>query len=108
MPDEDADSILEAIVDEICQEIAENFVSEGMETMWGMVGNAGQESLISDIEGDYMDQVDSVADGEFDPVESDHPEAVGIITDVGNAYLAAGAAICELIRQITDIADLFF
>lgn len=101
------DDLLEVIVEEICQEIAESFVSEAIDTMWGMVANDGQESLISEIEGDYADQVEGVSEGDFEPVESSHPEAVGIITDTGNAICSAGAEICNQIRNAASLEDLF-
>lgn len=96
---------LDEIIDEICENIAEMVVEAGMETMWSMVVNAGQETLVGDIEGDYLDQVEAVAEGEFEPVDTDVPEAIGIICDVGNAYLAAGAEICNQIREAANLLD---
>lgn len=95
-------SILDELIEELCNEVAEYFVSEAVETMWGMVANAGQEAIIGDCEGDFLDQVEDISNGDFEEVESGHPEAVGIITDTGNAICGAGAQICDFIRNIED------
>lgn len=101
------DELIELLVEEICNEIAESFVNEAIDTMWGMVGNAGQEAIIGDCTGDFEEQVENISQGDFDEVVSGHPEAVSIITDTGNAICATGAEICDNIRDAASILDLF-
>lgn len=95
-------------IDEICNEIAEDAVSNAIDYMFGSCVNEGQESLVGDVSGEFEDQAENIADGEFYPVSSEHPEAIGLMVDVANEICASGAHICGLIRAGEQIGNILF
>lgn len=99
---------MDEIADAICAEIAEGMVMSAIDTMAGMCVNEGQSSLIDSCAGDYEDQIEDVANGDFSAVESDHPEAVGGITEVGNMICETAAEICDAVRAFFEALDFFF
>lgn len=95
-------------IDMLCTDVADSFVNEAAQMAWGMVGNAGQEALVSDIEGDIYSSWDDVYNGTGGiSIESDHPEAIGIICEVVSLLLEVGAGQCRFIRETTTWADVF-
>lgn len=99
---------MDEIIDEMCAAIAEGMVGDAIDTMFSMCVNEGQESLIDDCSGDYEDQIEDISEGEFSEVESGHPEATGIINEVGNMICGAAANICAQLREMADALEAFF
>lgn len=93
------EDIIEDIVNEITEEIAESAVEEAIDLMWSSCVNEGQETLIGDIESDVYDQVEDIQQGDYQEVESDHPEAVGLIMEAANEICSSAAEECLEIRQ---------
>jgi hypothetical protein len=91
---------------DVREQIAETGVNAAIDVMYAMCANNGQATLIESVESDFSDQVDQIADGEFEEIESNHPEAVGEITDVGNAICKQAADICDAIKEISDLLNL--
>lgn len=102
------DEIIDEIIDEICNAIAEMAVEAAIDAMHSLVVNEGQETLVGDIEGDVEDQVEGISNGEYEAVDTDHPEAIGEIVDGVNNFLDDIAGMCEQIREAADAIEMFF
>lgn len=90
--------VVEQLVEQQCQEIADGAVEECISTMFSMCGNAGQESIIGGAADNAADCVDEVAQGIFGGFDSDHMEAVYIIVGAGNDILGAASDTCSALR----------
>jgi hypothetical protein len=92
---------LQAQADALCEALCQTAIQEGMDMMLGMCGNAGQEAIIGNAEGDWADACMACADGTGGSFSTNHDEAVGVIADAGNALLDELATRCA---QIQDAA----
>lgn len=100
------DTEVEGDGSDIREALAQKAVESSIDIMYSLCVNNGQATLIESVESDFADQVDSIADGDFDEVDSDHPEAVGAITAIGNAICDQAANICEAIKEISQFLDV--
>lgn len=86
-------------IEELCQSNAEKMVESMIDYMWSSAVNAGQEALIANIEDDLMDQVDPIANGEYEPLETDHPEAIGEIVETVNDFCNQTAEVNAMMLE---------
>jgi hypothetical protein len=92
----------DSVVDDACQAICEEFAAAGLDAMFGMCVNAGQETIIGNASGDYESAAMDCAEGDAAEFSADHEDAVGEIVDVGNEFLAAAADACAELRAAAD------
>jgi hypothetical protein len=93
-------------VDEACQAICEEYAAAGLDTMFGMCGNAGQEAIIDNASGDYIDAAYECSEGDASEFSTDHDDAVGDIVEVGNEYLQEAADRCLDIRAAAAAGEV--
>lgn len=95
--------MLDEIVDEICQEIAEEACETAVDYMYGSCVNAGQESLVGEMEDQVWDQAEAISNGEAEGLDPPVPEAVGEMAEVASGILEHAASQCAVIRLIAAI-----
>lgn len=93
------------VVEQICSEIAEEVAEAGPEIMLEMVANEGQETLIDELIGLYIEACDELYEGELLEIIPSHPEAVMEIADVGNELLAMGHQQIQELREAESAAS---
>jgi hypothetical protein len=97
---------IEQIAEQACEQVCEEYGAAGLDAMMGMCGNAGQEAIIGNAAGDYLDAAMSCVEGDAAEFSTDHDEAVGEIVDVGNEFLQEAADKCAQIREAADDFDI--
>lgn len=97
------DDFISAILDELCQEVAEQAIEMCIEILDSEPVNEGQQSLAWDAMPEYEDQLEDIADGDFEPVETPHPEAIGQMIEECNGICEAAAYICNAIQALDSI-----
>lgn len=88
----------EAIVERICESLSTATVEGCTEQALDRCANNGQLALITDIMDGWLGQQDSISNGDFDPVETTHPEAVGQIVEHANYRCQRAAEECAKLR----------
>lgn len=92
-------------IDALCADIADRTIAQALDIANSSPANSGQDTLCSELP--IEDCWEAIYSGEGATVDTEHPEAIGVIVDQINALLEEGAFQAKFARETISWADVF-